>query len=83
MSSRSLNYTKGIVIVHGKSELCLVKYIYTNLHLPIKIISRNNGKSCIQIDGLLDFINKKIFQNLKKFAEEYSIEYDRKETKEF
>lgn len=67
-----------MVIVHGKSELNLVKYIYTNLHLPVKIISRNKGKTSIQINGLLDYMQKGVFKNLKSFAEEYAIEYDKK-----
>ncbi|MFV0527797.1 MAG: hypothetical protein ACK5MN_03605 [Lachnospiraceae bacterium] len=74
----SLRYTKCAVIVHGKSELDLVKYIYTNLHLPVKIISRDRGKTSIQINGLLDFMQKGKFASLKSFAEEYTIEYDRK-----
>lgn len=39
MPNNTLNYTRCAVIVHGKSEFALVKYIYTNLHLPVKIIS--------------------------------------------
>lgn len=78
MSFGSLRYTKCAVIVHGKSELILVKYIYTNLHLPVKIISRDKGKTSIQINGLLDFMKIGKFKSLKSFAEEYAIEYDRK-----
>ncbi|MGN1317967.1 MAG: hypothetical protein ACI4VF_03055 [Lachnospirales bacterium] len=78
MGVSALNYTKCAVVVHGKSELYLVKYIYTNLHLPVKPIAKNKGKSSIQINGLMDFLNKKPFTNLKKFADEYNIEYDRK-----
>ena len=32
---RKPNYCKGIVIVHGKSELLLAEHIKSNLHLPI------------------------------------------------
>jgi len=78
MSFGQLRYTKCAVIVHGKSELNLVKYIYTNLHLPVKIISRDRGKTSIQINGLLDFMQNGKFKSLKSFAEEYVIEYDRK-----
>ncbi len=78
MPSNTLNYTKCAVIVHGKSELVLVKYIYTNLHLPVKIISKDKGRGSIQIDGLLDFLNKKQFRTLKSFADEFVVEYDRK-----
>lgn len=77
MPFSALKYTRCVVIVHGKSELALTKYIYTNLHLPVKIISKDNGKSSIQINGLMDFLKKK-FKSLSTFANEYSIEYDKK-----
>lgn len=78
MPQNTLNFTKCAVIVHGKSEFALVKYIYTNLHLPVKIIAKDKGRGSIQINGLLDYLNKKQFRTLKKFADEYSIEYDKK-----
>lgn len=81
MPSNSLNYTKAAVIVHGKSEFHIVRYIYTNLHLSVKIIAENKGKSSIQINGLKDYLNKKPFRSLSAFAEEYSVEYDRKRKK--
>lgn len=78
MPQNTLNYTKCAVIVHGKSEFTLVKYIYTNLHLPVKIISKDKGRGSIQINGLIDFLNKKQFKSLKEFSNEYSIEYNKK-----
>lgn len=81
MPNNTLNYTRCAVIVHGKSEFALVKYIYTNLHLPVKIISKDKGRSSIQINGLLDFLNKKPFKSLKEFANEYLVEYDKKAKK--
>ncbi len=77
----TLKYTKCAVIVHGKSEMHLVQFIYTNLHLPVKIISKNKGRESIQINGLRDFLNKKYFRSLSAFANEYSIEYDKKTKK--
>ena len=74
----SLNYTRCAVIVHGKSEYALVKYIYTNLHLPVKIVSKDKGRGSIQINGLMDFLNKKQFKLLKEFANEYSVEFEKK-----
>ncbi len=72
-------YKKGIVIVHGKSEWHLVRHVYTNLHLPLVLIARDKGKSSIQINGLLEYMNRKCkCKSLKTFAEEHSIEYDRK-----
>lgn len=52
MSHDTLNYTRCAVIVHGKSEFALVKYIYTNLHLPVKIIAKDKGRGSIQINGI-------------------------------
>lgn len=78
MSANVLNYTRCVAIVHGRSEFYLVKYIYTNLHLPVKIISKDKGRGSIQINGLLDLLKKKQFKTLKKFSDEYTIEYDRK-----
>lgn len=78
MPTNTLNYTKCAVVVHGKSEFALVKYIYTNLHLPVKIIAKDKGRGSIQINGLNDFLKKKQFKSLKEFASEYSVEYDKK-----
>lgn len=50
-----LKYTRCAVIVHGKSEFHLVRFVYTNLHLPVKIISKDKGKGSIQINGLKAF----------------------------
>lgn len=75
--SGKLNYTKCVVFVHGKSEQEFVKFIYTNLHLSVKIISKDNGKHSIQINGLIKFINKH-FKSLEEFADKYAIEYDEK-----
>ena len=38
-----LNYCKGIIIVHGKSELLLAEHIKSNLHLPIETYALKNG----------------------------------------
>ena len=77
----TLQYTRCAVIVHGKSEFHLTRFIYTNLHLPVKIISKDKGKGSIQINGLRDWLNKKSFKTLSAFAKEYSVEYDKKEKK--
>lgn len=60
MSHDTLNYTRCAVIVHGKSEFALVKYIYTNLHLPVKIIAKDKGRGSIQINGLPEYLMKKL-----------------------
>ena len=61
-----------------QSEFALVKYIYTNLHLPVKIIAKDKGRGSIQINGLPEYLMKKQFRTLKAFADEFSVEYDRK-----
>lgn len=76
--NNNLNYTKCAVIVHGKSESVLVQYIYTNLHLPVKVIAKDKGKSSIQVNGLRKFLDSNPFKSLSAFAKEYSIEYDKK-----
>lgn len=81
MPCDTLRYTRCAVIVHGKSELHLVRFVYTNLHLPVKIISENKGRESIQINGLKDYLNKKTFVSLSVFAKEYLIEYDKKARK--
>ena len=41
-----VQYKNAVVIVHGKSERFLASYIYTNLHLPVKIIGVFLVESC-------------------------------------
>ncbi len=72
-------YKKAAVMVHGKSERYLASYIYTNLHLPVVIIDKNNGRNSIQINALKNILSSKPYNNLKSFSDEYSVEYDRKE----
>lgn len=81
MPFHTLEYTKCAVIVHGRSEFHLIRFLYTNLHLPVKIISRNKGRESIQINGLKDLLNKKEFMSLSRFANEYTVEYDKKAKK--
>lgn len=76
-----VRYKRAAVLVHGKSERLLASYIYTNLHLPVVIIDRKKGNSSIQINGLQTFLSRRPFNNLKAFADEYSVEYDKKEKK--
>ena len=72
-------YKKAAVMVHGKSERYLASYIYTNLHLPVVIIDKNNGRNSIQINALKNILSSKPYNNLKSFSDEYSVEYDSKE----
>lgn len=55
--TRKLNYLKAVVIVHGKSELQLCKFIKNNLRIEMEIISNKNGKYPIQISSLMNRLN--------------------------
>lgn len=54
-----------IVIVHGLSELCIVKYVKSVLRINIKAMSKNNGRESIQIEGLPAYL--KSIAELKNF----------------
>lgn len=75
--NRTTRYTRAVIICHGKSEKIFIESIKSNLKLPISTFSHNGGKSSIQITSLMSYINKTLFKNLKKFAEEYSIEHSK------
>ena len=65
------NYTKGIIIVHGKSERIFAEYIKSNLHLPIEIYHENTS---IQIDSLPKVLGNTIFKSKTSLKKEYYIE---------
>lgn len=73
-SALKMNHLKGLAICHGKSEVCLVKYITTNLHLNVRQYSKSNGKYSIQITGLMDILNAKPFNTISSFTSEYPVE---------
>ena len=77
------NYCKGIVIAHGKSELLLVEHIKSNLHLPIEIYAEGNGKTSIQIDGLMKVLGNNIFKNKRAFNQKYIVEEEKGVLKNF
>lgn len=64
---RSLNYTKAVVIVHGKSEKQICQYIKNKLRLKIEIYSDKNGEKAIQITSLKNTLNNKIFKSYRNF----------------
>ena len=68
---RELNYTKAVIIVHGKSEKQICQYIKNKLRLKIEIYSDKNGEKAIQITSLKLTLNNKIFKTLKSFIHEY------------
>lgn len=82
MPSNNFKYTRVGTLVHGKSELLFSEFICSNLHLKHFTLSENKGRKSIQINGLLKgYLKKKPFNNLKAFADEYNIEYDKKNKK--
>jgi hypothetical protein len=80
---RKPNYCKGIIIVHGKSELLLAEHIKSNLHLPIEIYSLKNGKMSIQIDGLMTILRNNDFKSINKLKQKYFIEEKNKQAVNF
>lgn len=68
---RELNYTKAVIIVHGKSEKQICQYIKNKLRLKIEIYSDKNGEKAIQITSLKITLNNKIFKTFKSFTHEY------------
>ena len=76
---RKPNYCKGIIIVHGKSELLIAEHIKSNLHLNIGIYSLKNGKLSIQIDSLMTILGNTIFKNKRQLTNEFIIEEKNKE----
>lgn len=74
---RKLNYTKAVVIVHGKSEKQICQYIKNKLRLKMEIYSDKNGEKAIQITSLKNTLNNKIFKSYRNFIKTYEdIELD-------
>lgn len=69
-----INYCKGVVIAHGKSEVLLAEHIKSNLHLPIEIYAESSGKTSIQIDSLMTVLGNNIFKNKRAFKQKYEVE---------
>lgn len=68
---RQLNYTKAIVIVHGKSEKQICQHIKSKFRLKLEIYSDKNGEKSIQITSLKRILNNKIFKSYKNFIDTY------------
>lgn len=74
------NNTKAIVIVHGKSELAITQFVRSNLRLPIDIVSRDKGRSSIQINSLHNILTDFRFKNIRQFGSNFtSVEIKKKE----
>lgn len=68
---KKLNYTKAVVIVHGKSEKQICQYIKNKLRLKMEIYSDKNGEKAIQITSLKNTLNNKIFKSYRNFIKIY------------
>lgn len=69
---KKLNYTKAVVIVHGKSEKQICQYIKNKLRLKIEIYSDKNGEKAIQITSLKNTLNNKIFRSYRNFINTFA-----------
>lgn len=70
------NYLKAVVIVHGKSELQMCKFIKRNLRIKMEFISKDSGKSSIQITSLKDRLNGKDIKDFNSFFKKYEDEIE-------
>lgn len=74
---RGISHTKAIVIVHGKSEHDIVKYIKSKLRIPIEIYSRSNGS--IEISSVNDILKNQDFVDVNGFLNKFpKVELDEK-----
>ena len=77
------NYTKAIVIVHGKCELIMAQYIKNNLRLKMEIQADKKGNKSIQITSLMNYLNRQEFATRLEFDNKFfDIDYD-EDTKKF
>ena len=67
----SKQYCRALVIVHGASELQIVRSIKSKLRLPLEIYSNEKGASSIQVNGLENVLGNVIFNNPKNFLKQY------------
>ena len=75
------DYLKVIVICHGKSEKDICDVVKAELKLNMKIISRDNGSTSIQITSLYDELEKHKLNNYDDFIKEYGDIIDYKNDK--
>lgn len=66
-----IKYTRALVIVHGKSELCICRHIKSNLRLKMEIDSDKKGEKSIQITDLITRLNNKIYISQSNFIKKY------------
>lgn len=68
--------TNTVVVVHGKSEIALVRRIQNLLRMPMVIVSRDNGKEAITMAQLPEFLSTGIFSSENSLHKAYpQLEY--------
>lgn len=77
----NVNYTKAIVVCHGKSEKLIAEYLKSNLRINVEICSKDKGKHSIQITSLNNFLKNKVASNLNEIRKKYLVEYNNKTKK--
>lgn len=65
------NYTRAIVLVHGKSELEIVRYIKSKLRIPIEIYARDGGSKNIEISSVNDVLLSLHFKTPENFVKKF------------
>jgi len=79
---RKISYLKALVIVHGKSEKQMSKFIIQELRLPMTIESNHNGANPIQITSVMNVLNNTKMKNVRAFIKNYPrVEWDFKNKK--
>lgn len=81
--NKQVNYCKAVVIAHGKTELLLANYIKSNLHLPIEVFARDNGRTSIQINSLMSVLTTGYFKTKRSLMSQYAIETEKNEIQHF
>lgn len=71
MATHPPSYLKAIVIAHGKSEKNIGDYVKSNLKLKLEIVSDKKGAKSIQINSLLNFLNRTEFKSFRGFLTKY------------
>lgn len=83
MKQKQINYTRALVIVHGKSEYHVVSKIKRNLRLSFKIHAKKGGTCSILIPSLLSELNTLYFKSMNEFCKEFHVEREKGKLKNF
>ncbi|MDI9456294.1 MAG: hypothetical protein GX261_09475 [Spirochaetales bacterium] len=63
--------TRVMAIVHGKSEYVICRSIKSNLRIKHEIYADKKGEKSIQIDGLKNILDNRVFRNYESFISNY------------